>query len=179
MCGVGGICCCSLVVLCAWRVCVCLCRIARSSLAVRKLVADSRVDSSLSLHMFGKAWVPLVHGQGNAGNPRSPQRPPVVSQSHLASPACGWVRACLVRLLLPLPARVSVSQCVSLCQMLARKPNLTPAAKPLSGFPPAELKLSLPCLQLTAFPTAPPFRETYPPVWSAVTNHTVCLSLTI
>lgn len=162
------------------RVCVCVLVSYREVVfSCQKVGGRFEVDSSLSLHMFGKAWVPLVDGQGSAGNPRSPQQAPVVSQSHLASPACGWVRACLVRLLLPLPARVSVSQCVSLCQMLARKPNLTPAAKPLSGFPPAELKLSLPCLQLTAFPTAPPFRETYPPVWSAVTNHTVCLSLTI
>lgn len=154
----GGICC-SVVVLCV-RVPVSYREVV---LCCQKVGGRFEVDSSLSLHMFGKAWVPLVDGQGNAGNPRSPQQPPVVSQSHLASPACGWVRACLVRLLLPLPARVSVCQCVS---DASAETNLYPCREAISGFPPASARPAFNCLSLHPHfvkpirPSGPPWRIT-------------------
>lgn len=76
---------------------------------------ESRASSPFASHVE-KAWVPWVMAAtAGTGSPRSqvPPAAPGGSQSHLASPACRWVRACLVWLVLPLPARVSVCQCVS------------------------------------------------------------------
>lgn len=67
----GGICC-SVVVLCV-RVLVSYREVV---LCCQKVGGRFEVDSSLSLHMFGKAWVPLVDGQGNAGNPKVPPAAP-------------------------------------------------------------------------------------------------------
>lgn len=116
--GVWGIC--SVVVL---SLCVCVwCVVSRCLVCCQRVwrVLEVRHQESratpLSLHMLEKAWVPWPWAGAVQQQCRNSQVPPAApggSQSHLASPACGWVRACLVRLVLPLPARVSVCQSVS------------------------------------------------------------------
>lgn len=160
VCGVGG----SAAARLSFFVRVCLCRIARSSLAVRKLVADSRSTPPFRFTCLERRGSPWSTGRATQEIPGPPSRPRWYP-NRISHPlhAGGSERAlsgCFCHCLL-------VSQCVSLCQILARKPNLTPAAKPLSGFPPAELKLSLPSTALQALQLHPrfvkPIRPSGPP----------------
>lgn len=102
----------------------------------------------------GKGVGPLVMGRSSAGIPRSPQLPRVVP-NHISHPLHaggseralpGWFCHCLL-----------VSQCVSLCQMLARKPNLYPCRAAVVWAPSPSAQPS------AAFNWWCPFRETVRP----------------
>ena len=99
-------------VVCVWY------RIAMSVCCLKSggFESSRNPEHPLSLHML-KSRGSLGQGSSMAAwagrNSQVPPAAPGGSQSHLASPACGWVRACLVRVVLPLPTRVSVCQCVS------------------------------------------------------------------
>lgn len=139
--------------------CVCVCEKAASyreifccltslaGLGVRQAGnLEQSVQSPFASHV-GKAWVPWVMGRAAQEFPRYPQQPPAApggSQSHLASPACRWVRACLVRLVLPLLPRVSVCQCVS---DASAETNLHPCRAAIAAIYVGSLSSQL-CLQL-------------------------------
>lgn len=132
-------------------------------------------EHPLSLHMLKSrgslapwswlehAWHAAWQRVGGQEFPGPPQRPQVVPNrishplhaggSERALP--GWFCHCLL-----------VSQCVSVCQMLARKPNLTPAAKPICGLPQLQLSLQVPSARLVKL-------SARLVLWSAVANHSL------
>lgn len=161
--GWGGICC-SAVVLC---VCVCV----RVLVSYREVVlccqkVGGRFERSTPPFRFTcwKGVGPLGPRAGQTQEIPGPPSSPRWYPNRISHPlhAGGSERAlsgCFCHCLL-------VSQCVSLCQMLARKPIFTPAAKPRSGFPPASARPAFNCLSLhprfvkPIRPSGPPWRIT-------------------
>lgn len=120
----------------------------------------------------GKGVGPLVMGRSSAGIPRSPQLPRVVP-NRISHPLhsggseralSGWFCHCLL-----------VSQCVSLCQMLARKPNLYPCRAAVEWAPSPSAQPSAAFYCGGARFVKPSARLSVP----ATANHTACLNLPI